>query len=287
MFVEEKLAELGKLRSGLQTSLEEIDTTVTQIRANAVDEEKVLSALKQFPKLYAQLAPFQRKELVRLVVAKAEVGDGVVRLHFHGKPASEATLETLRAPGGSVPRRSERSNWLRSRSATRTAAICSQRASSTALCPVGSAARMAYRLTVQSAPRVAPRSACYTNSEFPVARKSGNRAALTDLPCAEADGARRRRKVAREERPGSPSRGPQTQHRRLPDRQPRPLLLRLGPALQSEDRSRGSRRRRRRAVELLADSLGQDRRGKGLMQESCPQVMDAPHDVGISVAGHE
>lgn len=113
VFVEEKLEELGRRRSGLQATLEELDATVKQIRANAVDDERLLSALRQVPKLFVQLAPFQRKELVRLVVARAVVGDGEVRLEFQGRPAPEASLEKLRAPGGGAPRRSERSNWLR------------------------------------------------------------------------------------------------------------------------------------------------------------------------------
>jgi hypothetical protein len=46
------------------------------------------------------LRPYQRKELTRLVVARAEVSESSLRLQFHENPASEEVFEEIKAPIG-------------------------------------------------------------------------------------------------------------------------------------------------------------------------------------------
>lgn len=120
VFLKEKLTELGKRRSGLENTVEEIERTVEQIKRNAVDQEGVLASLGKFRSLYQALPPYQQREGIRLVIADVRISEDALEISIHGRPASEAVLEKLRAPGMHSPRRSETSTWLRTRSAGRT-----------------------------------------------------------------------------------------------------------------------------------------------------------------------
>jgi hypothetical protein len=83
-----------------------------RIRRTAVDQEKVVAAIDRFRAVYARLQPYQRKELIRLVVARAEVSESSLRLQFHGNPASEEVFDKVRAPEGITLRRFEPVKWL-------------------------------------------------------------------------------------------------------------------------------------------------------------------------------
>ncbi len=70
--------------------------------------------------LYQALPPYQQREGIRLVIADVEISEEALEVSIHGKPASEAVLEKLRASGIHFPRRSETSIWLRTQSVRRT-----------------------------------------------------------------------------------------------------------------------------------------------------------------------
>jgi len=80
----------------------------------------VLASLGKFRSLYQALLPYQQREGIRLVIADVKISEEALEISIHGKPASEAVLEKLRAPGMHSPRRSETLNWLHTRSAGRT-----------------------------------------------------------------------------------------------------------------------------------------------------------------------
>jgi hypothetical protein len=72
------------------------------------------------PQGEAKLQPYQRKELIRLVLARAEVSESSLRLQLHGNPASEEVFDKVKAPEGMPLRRFEPFKWLRTPSAGRT-----------------------------------------------------------------------------------------------------------------------------------------------------------------------
>jgi hypothetical protein len=88
--------------------------------AKAINQEVVLAALSRFKDIYAKLPPYQRRELIGLVLLKAEVTENQLRLSFHGRPAAPEVFEKISAPGARASRRAEPFEWLRTRSATRT-----------------------------------------------------------------------------------------------------------------------------------------------------------------------
>ncbi len=113
VFVREKLERLAVQRKGLESTVVELDDAIDKIRRTAVDQEKVVAAINRFRKVYAKLQPYQRKEMIRLVVARAEVSELSLRLQLHGNPASEEVFEKIKAPEGGPLRRFEPFKWLR------------------------------------------------------------------------------------------------------------------------------------------------------------------------------
>jgi hypothetical protein len=112
VFLKEKLSELGKRRTGLETTIAEIETTIEQIKRNAVNQEGVLASLGKFRSLCQTLPPYQQREGIRLVIANVKISEEAPEISIHGRPAPEEVLEKLRAPGIHSPRRSETSIWL-------------------------------------------------------------------------------------------------------------------------------------------------------------------------------
>ena len=67
--------------------------------------DAVRSALGKFSEVYACLTPFERKELIRLVLRRAEVGDRQVVRELYGTLTPEMATAQSRL-------RSEPPNWL-------------------------------------------------------------------------------------------------------------------------------------------------------------------------------
>jgi prefoldin subunit 5 len=49
--VKEKLEDLTRQRSGFESSLEELDSTISSVRGKAVNQETVLAALNRFKEI--------------------------------------------------------------------------------------------------------------------------------------------------------------------------------------------------------------------------------------------
>ena len=111
--VKEKLEDLTRQRSGFESSLEELDSTISSVRGKAVNQETVLAALNRFKEIYAKLPPYQRRDLIGLVLLKAEVTKNQLRLSFHERPAAREVFEKISAPGARGSRRAEPFEWLR------------------------------------------------------------------------------------------------------------------------------------------------------------------------------
>jgi hypothetical protein len=52
VFLRGRLSKLGRRRSGLETTIAELETTIHQIKRNAVNQEGVLASLGKFRSLY-------------------------------------------------------------------------------------------------------------------------------------------------------------------------------------------------------------------------------------------
>ena len=111
LFLKEKLSELTQRRSDLERGIEETDAAIAQVKREQVKVEMVRSALARVGELYACLKPFEQKELVRLVLRSAEVGDRQIVMELYRTEYLQDEQPLEMATAQSIPR-FEPPDWL-------------------------------------------------------------------------------------------------------------------------------------------------------------------------------
>ena len=106
-FLTDKLNDLGRRKTEVQAALIEAEDELLRLGERAVSAEQVRSALLRFSDVYACLKPHEQKELVRLVVHRAEVHDRKIVLEING--SAPTVLAGAPSQGAS---RFGSSNWL-------------------------------------------------------------------------------------------------------------------------------------------------------------------------------
>jgi site-specific DNA recombinase len=109
--VAEMLDSLAERRRELEDGIAEVSVTMESIRREAVDEAVVREALAHIGEVYEGLPPYRRKDLIRLVLDRAEVSESELRLAFKGRPPSVEVLKRGEIEREDAPR-SETSKWL-------------------------------------------------------------------------------------------------------------------------------------------------------------------------------
>jgi len=113
-FLKEKLDALGKRRGQIEESLASLEIAMGDVERDTIDQELVVQALANFSDIFAELKPYQQKDLLRLVLHKAILGPDYVKIALYGRPPeigplSEAeprfqTLEWLPGQDSNPPR---------------------------------------------------------------------------------------------------------------------------------------------------------------------------------------
>jgi hypothetical protein len=88
-FLMEKLGELAQRRSDLERGVAEADETLKRVERDQVTAETVRSALSEVSRVYACLTLFEQKELMRLVLRRAEVSERQILLELRAVPAQD------------------------------------------------------------------------------------------------------------------------------------------------------------------------------------------------------
>ena len=82
-FVQDKLNELAQRRTELENGLMEIEKAIQQAQEKAVDAEKVKEAISRINEVYGQLKPFERRELIGLILKSAKVSEKEIELEIY------------------------------------------------------------------------------------------------------------------------------------------------------------------------------------------------------------
>ena len=106
-FLTDRLGELGQRRVDIERGLTEVEEALRRTKEQIIGVEAVRHALCQLSDVYDQLKPFERKELVRLVLHRAEVGDRQMILEIRGNAFAMPAKTSLQS--GS---RFETPSWL-------------------------------------------------------------------------------------------------------------------------------------------------------------------------------
>ena len=90
-FVDNQLSALARQRDELESAILETEAALRDLQAAAVDADTARTGLANFRRVYECLRPFEKQELIRLVLHRAEVGDHEIVLEiFEGACASFA-----------------------------------------------------------------------------------------------------------------------------------------------------------------------------------------------------
>ncbi len=93
-FMTERLTELAERRGQLEQSLGEVDVALSQLEGERIAAEKVQDALSNFTEVYGCLTPLERKELIRLVLRRAEINERELVLEVYPITDPERCLAT-------------------------------------------------------------------------------------------------------------------------------------------------------------------------------------------------
>ena len=104
-FLTEKLGNLAPRRSDLERGIAEVEEALAAMDRERLTVEVVRTALGDFGRLYACLTPFERKELIKLILRRAEVGVRQIALELYPIQAQEMEAAQSRS-------RSEPPDWL-------------------------------------------------------------------------------------------------------------------------------------------------------------------------------
>ena len=109
-FVNERLGELGQQREYLEHCIADLNQRIEAATAHQVDTNQVRMALSNIHAIYGELQPYERRELVHLVVHRVELGASKLVLEINGGVCTVMGETPLVAHNGSLVRRTQ--DWL-------------------------------------------------------------------------------------------------------------------------------------------------------------------------------
>jgi len=107
-FVKERLSELARRKTDLENGLVETEEALHQLREQSVKADKVKGMLAHIDEIYQHLMPFEKRELISLVLKKAEVNSHEIILEIY------ALGDQMKTPGnGNQPQKVRQPlDWL-------------------------------------------------------------------------------------------------------------------------------------------------------------------------------
>ncbi len=82
-FVDDQLSDLARQRDEREGAILETESALRDLQAAPVDANAARAGLINFHRVYEQLRPFEKQELLRLVLHRAEVGDREIVLELY------------------------------------------------------------------------------------------------------------------------------------------------------------------------------------------------------------
>ena len=107
-FVREKLNDLGQRQLDLEHGLAEVQQEMDSMEREAVDTGMVRAALGQVKELFGALKPYEQRELMQLVLQRAEINEREITLEVYA--LNEASLPDKVSANGEMVRM--RPDWL-------------------------------------------------------------------------------------------------------------------------------------------------------------------------------
>ena len=84
VFVKEKLENLGKRRKEIENGIQKIKLAIEEITRDSLDADFIVGVLKNFSDIFKHLKPYQKKELIRLVLHRADISETEMKIALYG-----------------------------------------------------------------------------------------------------------------------------------------------------------------------------------------------------------
>jgi ElaB/YqjD/DUF883 family membrane-anchored ribosome-binding protein len=91
-FLKERLEDLGKRRGQIEESLADLEIAISEVERDMVDRGLFTRALTDFTGVFAEIKPYQQKELMRLGLHKAILGPDYLKIGLYGRPPEVRAL---------------------------------------------------------------------------------------------------------------------------------------------------------------------------------------------------
>ena len=80
MFIREELDKLGKKREEIEGAVKNLDRQIERIEKKAVQADLLQERLRSFDKCFGKIKPYRQRELMRLVLGRAELGEESIKI---------------------------------------------------------------------------------------------------------------------------------------------------------------------------------------------------------------
>jgi hypothetical protein len=112
VFLKDKLRDLAKRRRDIENGIASLETMIHEIERETVSRDLVMMALGKISDVFDVLPPYRKKEMIRLVLHRAEISESRMRLALYGRPPDEKAFHQTKMPENVPEARSPTSVWL-------------------------------------------------------------------------------------------------------------------------------------------------------------------------------
>ena len=109
VFVKEKLENLGKIRKEIENGIQKINQAIEEITRDSLDTDFIAGVLGNFTDVFKYLKPYQQKELIRLVLYRADISETEMKMTLYGNLPDIGSFDLSETQNNS---RSVITNWL-------------------------------------------------------------------------------------------------------------------------------------------------------------------------------
>jgi len=97
VFLKEKLDELAKLRKETENGLIAIDIQIKDTECEAIRKDDILMAVGKFTDLFDTLQPYQKKDIMKLIMKKAVLNPEGIKIALIGKPPKSGLFDDIKS----------------------------------------------------------------------------------------------------------------------------------------------------------------------------------------------
>ena len=109
MMLQEKLSELAKRRTQIETAIQEIKLTTEETEKDFIKKDEIVNSLHLFINMFKNSKPYQQKDLIKLVINKVYISDELIKIALYGQVPDTRLFNNIYQPSEKF---AQTSDWL-------------------------------------------------------------------------------------------------------------------------------------------------------------------------------